>query len=94
MDHLEFPGYDQDVWVAAQNYQGAPWSELVDLWSLFNLQLARVIEATPKEALERSRDRHNLDQIAFRTKPRERPVTLAYFMADYVDHLIHHLEQL
>ena len=30
-------------------YQDAPWDELVALWRTFNLQIARVMEATPDE---------------------------------------------
>ena len=44
---MVFPGYQQEEWVRAQRYASAPWTELVGLWSSFNLHLARVIEATP-----------------------------------------------
>ena len=29
--HLDFPGYEQDAWVAVQKYQSADWPELIDL---------------------------------------------------------------
>ena len=88
------PTYDQDAWVRAQQYRDAPWSDLVALWSHFNVQLARVIEATPPEIRARARVRHNLDRVAFVPPQAGEPATLEYFMRDYVVHLEHHLAQI
>jgi hypothetical protein len=93
-DDLVFPGYEQDEWVAAQQYQEAPWRGLLDLWREYNLHIARVIEATPEDVRLRERRRHNLHELAWRTLPEDRPATLDYFMRDYVDHLHHHLRQI
>jgi hypothetical protein len=93
-DDLVFPGYAQDAWVAAQQYQDAPWPELVALWGAFNRQLARVMAAAPAEARTTRRRVHNLHQIAFRPVPPHESATLEYFMADYVDHLEHHVRQI
>ena len=93
LDHLEFAGYEQDRWVAEQRYASAPWTELVTLWRLYNLHLARVIEGTPPGVAEAPRARHNLDQIAWKPVPRDHSTTLLYFMDDYVGHLKHHLGQ-
>ena len=46
-DDLIFPGYDQERWVSLGQYADAPWESLVTLWREFNLQIARVMEATP-----------------------------------------------
>src|SRR5262249_7781111 len=92
-DGLVFPGYEQAIWVAAQDYRAAPWTELVGLWLLFNLHLARVIEAAPVSARRQLRSTHNLDEIAWKPVPPEEPATLEYFMRDYVHHLKHHLAQ-
>jgi len=94
MDDLVFDGYDQDAWVAAQGYQGAPWAELVTLWSALNLHLARVMRATPADLREREHVRHNLDRVAWRPVAPGAPATLDGFMADYVGHLKHHLGQI
>jgi hypothetical protein len=91
---LVSPGYDQEKWVAAQRYADAPWASLITLWREFNLHIARVIEATPLEVATAAREKHNLDQIAWRTVPADEPATLEYFMRDYVNHLEHHLHQL
>jgi hypothetical protein len=93
-DDLVFPGYEQERWVDAQRYNDAPWADLVALWRGFNLHIARVMASAPDDVANRPRASHNLDAIAFRTVPRDRPATLAYFMDDYVDHLEHHLAQI
>jgi hypothetical protein len=92
-DDLVFPGYDQDAWVAVQSYRDAPWSELIDLCMLFNLHIARLMETIPEEQRRKQRARHNLDVLAWKTIPRDQPATLDYFMADYVGHFRHHLNQ-
>ncbi|MCB0534400.1 MAG: DinB family protein [Lewinellaceae bacterium] len=86
--------YDQEFWVEQQQYRSANWPELVQLWAAFNRQLARGMDTTPEESLTRLRLHHNLDQIAFKTVPADKPVTLLYFMQDYVAHLEHHLMQI
>ncbi|HKH91567.1 MAG TPA: DinB family protein [Gemmatimonadaceae bacterium] len=91
---LVVEGYEQDAWVAAQHYQEAPWNELVMLWMTYNRHLARLMAATPPDDRERLRTNHNLHLRAFRPVPSDRPVTLEYFMNDYVDHLEHHLLQI
>ena len=92
-DDLVFPGYEQEAWVSAQRYQDASWPDLVGLWHLFNLYLARVIEAIPPSVREKSRPRHNLHELAWRPVPQSEAATLEYFMRDYVAHLKHHLAQ-
>jgi hypothetical protein len=93
-DELAFPGYEQDAWVRVQQYQQAPWTELVSLWRAFNLHLAWVMAAVPEPVRLRAHHRHNLDKIAWQTVPAEEPATLDYFMSDYVRHLEHHLRQI
>jgi hypothetical protein len=93
-EDLVFAGYAQDEWVAAQRYQDAPWPLLVDLWRSYNLELARISAAIPEETLRRPRTRHSLDQIAWRLVPAHQPVSLKYLIADYVNHLRHHLAQI
>jgi len=90
---LVFPGYDQDAWAAAQAYERADWPDLVELWRLYNLHIARVMGETPTEIAREERWPHSLDQIAWRTVPVDQPATLAYMMRDYVGHLRHHLAQ-
>src|SRR5439155_3696120 len=35
----EFPDYDQGPWVRIQNYRGARWHDLIDLWRAYNAHL-------------------------------------------------------
>lgn len=93
-DNLLFQGYAQDRWVAAQRYQDAPWEDLATLWATFNRHLARVMAATPESVRLKPQARHNLHELAFRPIPPSQPATLDYFMADYVEHLRHHLRQI
>jgi len=93
-DDLLCARYDQAAWVTCQRYSSAPWLELVALWAYVNFHLARVMEACPPDVRSRPRKRHNLHEVAFRAIPPAEPATLEYFMADYVDHLEHHLAQI
>ena len=93
-DDLVFAGYEQERWVDVQRYADAAWADLVALWRGFNLHIARVMANTPDAIARAPRANHNLDEIAFRTVPLSQPATLEYFMADYVDHLEHHLAQI
>ena len=93
-DDLVFPGYDQDAWISVQRYQAASWPTLIELWRAYNLHLAHVIDAIPDTVLRQPRRRHNLYQIAWRAVPESEPVTLEYFIRDYVGHLKHHLTQI
>lgn len=90
-DHLDFPGYPQDEWVALNGYAQAAWAPLVSVWSGLNERVLVVMQSTPEVVLRAPRARHALDRIAFRRLPAVRPVTLESFMLDYVDHLEHHL---
>ena len=93
-DALVFDGYAQDDWVAVQRYQDADFGELLNLWRGYNLHLARLMELTPAAEREKPYIRHNFDQVAFRPMPAGSPATLDWFMADYVEHLKHHLQQI
>ena len=80
---LDFPGYAQNEWNAAQRYQEEPWAQLVELWASYNRHIAHVLLRVPPEAAG------NLCVIGGAD-----PVTLEFLAADYVQHLEHHLEQI
>ena len=92
-DDLVFLGYAQEDWVRVQHYADAPWPDLVALWRLYNLHLARVIELAPADRRLSPRARHNIQEIGF-AAPVEATATLDGIMLDYVEHLLHHLRQL
>jgi len=93
-DDLFFPGYDQAAWVSVQQYSDADWSELIALWRTFNSHIAHIVERIPQDVATQPRAYHNLDEIAWKTVPREQPATLEYFVRDYVAHMKHHLAQI
>jgi DinB superfamily len=80
---LAFPGYEQDGWIAAQQYQSEQWTDLVALWTDYNRHLLHVIESIPPE--KGSRPCKIGDDDA---------VTLSFLTEDYVTHLEHHLDQI
>jgi hypothetical protein len=93
-DHLEFSGYEQEEWVSAQKYNDESWPAVIELWRAYNMHLLHVISVIPQPVLTQQRDRHSLDQIAFKAVERTAPATLEYLIRDYVDHLKHHLDQI
>ena len=80
---MSFPRYVQDEWIAAQGYRERPWSELVELWRLYNRHLLHVMRRVPQAAFG------NVCVVA-----EDEPDTLGHHMADYVVHMQHHLGQL
>lgn len=93
-EDMVFAGYEQDSWVRSQNYNGRRWTELVALWRALNAHVASAVEAIPPETLSRQRTRHNLDKVAWNTMPKDQPVTLEFFIGDYIAHMKHHLGQI
>ena len=93
-DDLVFAGYEQDEWVRVQRYNDERWPHLVQLWRHYNLHLVHLMSNVPEQTLTKLRTRHNLHQLAWRTVEESEPVTLEYFMRDYVQHLQHHLDQI
>lgn len=81
--------YMQDDWVRIGRYHEASWEELVGLWRLLNLQLARVIESASPEV--RSSVRLNPKVSSGRGAEL---TTLDDLMRDYLDHMQHHLKQI
>jgi hypothetical protein len=93
-DDLICQGYAQDDWVQCQRYQEVALADLLRLWAAYNHHLAHVVATTPRPVLEQLRTKHNLDEVAWQAVPRDKPVTLAYFVRDYVGHVEHHLAQI
>ena len=93
-DDLVFAGYEQENWVRVQNYQGESWADLVQLWKLYNQHIVHLVSLIPEEARIRLRSKHNLHQIASDTISENEPVTLDFFIRDYLDHMKKHLGQI
>jgi DinB superfamily len=93
-DDLVFSGYEQDNWVSVQRYNEESWTDLVQLWALYNLHLLHLVSVIPKNVLTLSRPRHNLNELAWKAVDPNKPTTLEYFVRDYVGHMRHHLDQI
>ncbi len=81
--HVDFVGYAQNFWVEAQGYNGADWSAIIALWESYNRHLAHVIRNVPSGKLENTISIEGSQAF-----------TLQFIMADYVEHLKHHLKQI
>ena len=82
-DDYDSLGYEQERWVAVQAYQDAAWQELLTLWKAYNEHLVRIIALIPDDKLSRT----------FRIAGGE-PVTLDYWVEDYLRHMQNHLRQI
>jgi hypothetical protein len=80
---VDSPGYDQENWVAVQNYAAEPWPDLIQLCLLFNRHLLHVMRTVREDSLD--------TPISIRGAA---PVPLSFVMIDYVRHLEHHLSQI
>jgi len=78
-----FQPYQQDFWVAAQNYRDAPSEEIIALWGSLNRQAARAIASVTPEQ----------ENLLCKIGENE-PVTLRWLIEDYEEHLEHHLGQI
>ncbi|MGA7160272.1 MAG: DinB family protein [Bacteroidota bacterium] len=81
--NLKLPGYEQQAWVGAQQYQNESWANLFQFWKSYNLHLLHIISLIPERVLG------NYCSIGS-----DEPVTLEFLIQDYVAHLRHHLEQI
>jgi hypothetical protein len=79
-DLLGFPGYEQESWAKAGNYNSSTWKNLTELWYCYNRQLAIVVE--------------NIDRRCQTNIWADKAVSLDFLIKDYERHLLHHLKQL
>jgi len=80
---FEGPGYEQEFWVASQNYQKESWPDMVNLWLLYNRHLLHVLKAMPSEVLPH--------ECRIGSYP---VMTLEEVAVDYVRHMQGHLDEL
>lgn len=73
--------YQQDFWVAANQYQAMKKDELIQLWRLTNMRICAVLDSMPRANYGRQCDTGALH-------------TLEWLAADYVKHMKHHLNQI
>lgn len=85
-DNYKMISYHQEDWVSIQQYATEPWSNLVKLWSAFNLHIAHIFAHLPASAMQNQVDASDIGVAE--------PLTLEFLVADYIEHLKGHLKQL
>ena len=80
-NELTFPAYEQDNWVALQDYNSSSWEHLIELWRLYNIQLAHVMKNIKPESLK-----------VICTIGNYSPECLEAIIIDYLPHMKHHIE--
>ena len=73
--------YQQDFWVASNEYQRVPSADILQLWRLLNLRIADVLENMPEANYKKECNTGSLH-------------TMEWLAADYVKHLKHHMNQI
>jgi len=89
----QYSQYDQEGWVRVQHYADRPWRSIVELWRIYNEQLAWVMETADAELLGREFVAPDIPETLSTSMGDGRTPTLQYVMTDYVEHLKHHLRQ-
>jgi len=92
--NLIFEGYNQDGWVAKNNYQNRDVTELISLFISINKHIAGLIAQLNENDLKKMTSDHNFDKICMRPLEKGMPSSLAYLIEDYIFHLKHHLKQI
>ncbi len=77
--------YEQDKWVSIQHYQQMNIGDLLQLWKLLNLQIARVLHNYPADRWQVECDNSKKEASLH---------TVEWLARDYLDHMLHHLNQI
>jgi hypothetical protein len=77
--------YDQDFWVAANDYQHATKEDVILLWVLMNKQISSVLFQMSES---------DYKKVADTGKAEVKLYSLQFLAEDYVRHLKHHLNQI
>ncbi len=81
-------GYDQNEWVALNNYNELIINDILNYWQALNRQIIHVIRNIPDDKLAVKLD---LGDASFREGVEKE--NLLWFIEDYVLHMEHHLKQ-
>jgi hypothetical protein len=72
--------YQQDFWVASNQYQNMEKEDVIQLWKLMNIRICAVLQSMPPSNYDKQCDTGTLR-------------TLKWLAEDYIKHLKHHLNQ-
>ena len=76
-----FITYQQDFWVASNQYQSMAKEDVIHLWRLLNLRICTVLENMPEDNYSKQCNTGSLH-------------TLEWLSSDYVKHMKHHINQI
>lgn len=82
-EDIHLPGYDQNMWVDANRYQGEKFSFLLNLWYSYNVHLLHLLSGVDEKCLS------NKWHI-----PGGENLTLSFIIEDYFSHLFHHAKKI
>ncbi len=74
--------YQQDLWVKITDYQHYPTRDLITLWNLLNRHICIVLTNMSPDITRRTCSMGG------------QPQTMEWVIADYINHLLHHLHQI
>lgn len=77
--------YQQVEYVNIQQYQNMPVEDLLTLWRLINRQIVKVLKSYPNNRRE---------AVCDTGKNALELHTVEFLVSDYLDHLLHHLNQI
>jgi hypothetical protein len=77
--------YNQNEWVAVQNYQQYDSTALITLWQLLNKHIIIILQNMPAEKYQ---------QQCNTGKDKEELHTVEFLATDYIAHHLHHLKQI
>ena len=77
--------YNQDFWVAANNYQHAKKDNIIKLWYLLNERICEIL---------RTMEKSSYSKLCNTGKETPKMHTLEWLAADYVKHMKHHINQI
>lgn len=93
-NHLNFDGYNADLWVTANGYQAKTWLSIVNLWKVGQQQMVDLIRHVPAKIMNNQTKEHRFNEMLM-VKPQKGEVSsLGYLIADYIYHQEYHLKQI
>ncbi|MBT8234038.1 MAG: DinB family protein [Saprospiraceae bacterium] len=91
---LNFEGYNQNLWVATNNYQGRTHLDVITLWESCNKHFANAIDQVGQDHVNKLTTNHNFHLIGMHAIAEGSKANLSYLIWDYINHLEHHLSQI
>lgn len=90
----EFTGYNQREFVHRNNYESMAYVEILKLWYQMNTSLFNLVAALTESELNKVLPKELFNTISFKLPNDESEQNLKFVIADYADHLEHHLQQM